>query len=134
MKCLVVEDSTDVSLMLKQFLTMEGCEVTVAGTGSEGLSLWWDAVDRGEPFRLIFMDFALPGPGGLDGLEVTRRIRSAEESTGVKASYICGYTAHPQNVKSPGAAKRAGFDKVLVKAGSVDEVGSLRAVVAEARG
>jgi two-component system sensor histidine kinase BarA len=133
MKALVVEDSTDVALMLKQFLVTEGCEVAVAATGSEGLSLWWGAVDEGEPFTLIFMDFALPGPGGLDGLEVTRRIRSAEENTGVKPSYICGYTAHPQNVKSPGAVRRAGLDKLLIKADG-DVASAIKEVVGEARG
>jgi CheY-like chemotaxis protein len=133
MKALVVEDNTDVSAMLKHFLELEGCGVEVAGTGSEALSLWWEAVNDGEPFELIFMDFALPGPEGMDGLEVTRRVRSAEEATGIRAAYVCGYTAHEQNLKSPGAVRRAGFNKLLIKSGSVDEAGALRAVVAEAK-
>lgn len=133
MKALVVEDSPDVALMLELFLQTEGCEVDRADTGAGALEAYWRAVGSGEGHGLIFLDFALPGPDGMDGLSVARRIRAAESERNSSPAFICGYTAHADALLSPGAIKRAGLDMFLIKAASEDEMVALRDAVIRAR-
>ena len=129
---LVVEDNSDVAAMLEIFFKGQGCAVERAGTAAAALSTYWQAVDRGEPHELILLDFMLPGEDGMDGLAVARRIRTAEKEAGRREVYICGYTAHAEAIKAPGAVRRAGLDKFLVKASGDDEMAALRGVLLEA--
>lgn len=68
MNVLVVEDSRSISHLIKAFVNDLGHDVAVAATGEEALQLFDpDTID------LVLMDIALPG---IDGYEVTRRIRT----------------------------------------------------------
>lgn len=68
MNVLVVEDSRSISHLIKAFVNDLGHDVAVAATGEEALQLFDpDTID------LVLMDIALPG---IDGYEVTRRIRA----------------------------------------------------------
>jgi two-component system alkaline phosphatase synthesis response regulator PhoP len=67
-KVLVVEDEMKIARLVREYLTEAGFEVTVARNGEEGL-----AAARGQRPDLMILDLGLPG---IDGLDVTRSIRS----------------------------------------------------------
>lgn len=73
MRVLVVDDERALRSALKRALEMEGYTVLLATNGQEALDrLKEDVVDA------IVLDVAMPG---IDGLEVARRLRAAEDHT-----------------------------------------------------
>ena len=68
LKVLIVEDENQVARLIELELSYEGYQVDIAKTGKEAL----DKVEKFKP-DLIILDWVLPE---MDGLEVTRRIRS----------------------------------------------------------
>lgn len=75
MKVLVVEDEPRLAATLTMGLRAEGCVVTTAGNGNDGL---WEATEN--HFDAIILDIMMPG---LSGYEVLRRMRTAEVWTPV---------------------------------------------------
>lgn len=67
-RILVVEDQEDNRKIVRDLVTASGYELVEATTGEEGLEL-----AESERPDLILMDIQLPG---LDGYEVTRRIKA----------------------------------------------------------
>lgn len=67
-RILVVEDQEDNRKIVRDLVTTSGYELVEATTGEEGLEL-----AESERPDLILMDIQLPG---LDGYEVTRRIKA----------------------------------------------------------
>ncbi|MGN0666394.1 MAG: response regulator transcription factor [Huintestinicola sp.] len=74
-KILVVEDEPQLARFVQLELAHEEYDVVTSGDGREGLTL----AESGE-FDLILLDIMLPG---LNGLEVLRRLRKAENNTPV---------------------------------------------------
>jgi DNA-binding response OmpR family regulator len=70
-RILVIDDDPAVTSVLKRGLSYEGFSVETARTGIEGL-----AIERDRPSDLLILDVMMPG---LNGFEVLRRIRSANE-------------------------------------------------------
>jgi len=65
----VVEDDTNIADLVEMYLRGEGFRVVQAGTAQAGL----DAIERERP-RMAILDVSLPG--GMDGMEVCRRVRA----------------------------------------------------------
>jgi two-component system OmpR family response regulator len=74
-RVLVVEDEPRLAATLTMGLRAEGCVVTTADNGCNGL---WEATEN--RFDAIILDIMLPG---LSGYEVLRRVRTAEVWTPV---------------------------------------------------
>ncbi|MBA7585385.1 Polar-differentiation response regulator DivK [subsurface metagenome] len=68
-KILVVDDKEDSRILVRKVLGRRGYEVFEAGNGEDAISLAQKEVPA-----LILMDVRLPG--GIDGLEATRRIKA----------------------------------------------------------
>jgi two-component system, OmpR family, response regulator len=75
MRVLVVEDEVRLALLLKRGLEEEGYAVDTSGDGAEAL---WHATET--EYDAIVLDIMLPG---MDGLEVTRRLRAKRRWTPV---------------------------------------------------
>lgn len=74
-KILIIEDEAQLARFVQLELEHEEYETVVSGDGREGLEL-----AEGGGFDLILLDIMLPG---LNGLEVLRRLRKAENDTPV---------------------------------------------------
>jgi two-component system phosphate regulon response regulator PhoB len=74
-KILVVDDEEDILELVRYNLAREGYEVLCAESGEEAL----EAVSRRDP-DLVVLDLMLPG---IDGLEVTRRMKAGEDRRGI---------------------------------------------------
>lgn len=72
-KVLVVEDDRDIALLVGTHLEDIGCAVSSAVSGEDALELLEDGA-----FDLVVLDLMLPG---IDGFEVTRRLRAVEAYT-----------------------------------------------------
>jgi two-component system, OmpR family, response regulator MprA len=70
-RVLVVEDDEEIALVLQRSLRLEGYEVRIAGDGEA-------ALDQSAAFNpdVVILDLGLPK---LDGIEVARRLRSADD-------------------------------------------------------
>ena len=70
-RILVIDDDPAITSLLKRGLSYEGFTVDIAGTGEVGLAL-----ARERPPDLVILDIMMPG---MNGLEVLRRLRAADD-------------------------------------------------------
>jgi signal transduction histidine kinase len=75
MKLLIIDDEKPVLEMLELSLSSEGYDVLTAESGSEGLSVFADKAPE-----IVITDIKMPG---MDGIEVLKRIKSANEDAEV---------------------------------------------------
>ncbi len=73
-RILVIEDNEDSRVLVGKVLRLRGYEVIGAATGEDAISM-----AQTELPDLILMDIRLPG--GIDGLEATRRIKAMPQLT-----------------------------------------------------
>lgn len=110
---LIVEDEPAISGFVRRGLIFEGFEVEVADNGSDALALIRDT-----PPDLLVLDLMLPG---IDGIQITERIRAAEEAEGNPRLPILMLTARDA-VADRVAGLDAGADDYLVKPFDFDEL------------
>ncbi len=109
-RILIVEDNADSREMLAQLLRTDGCYVTVAGDGKQGL----EAIRR-EKFDLALVDIGLPG---IDGYEVARQVRAGPGGGAIYLVALTGYGRPEDRL----AVLQAGFDEHLVKPVKLSEL------------
>ncbi len=112
-RLLVVEDEPSISGFVRRGLIFEGYDVEVAETGRAAL----EAV-RDRPPDLVVLDLMLPE---VDGIEVTRRVRAAEEADDLPRVPILMLTARDAVVDRV-AGLETGADDYLVKPFDFDEL------------
>jgi signal transduction histidine kinase len=113
---LVVEDNDDARRMLVAALTLDGHEVHAAPDGESGLEL----AERSPP-DVALIDIRLPG---IDGYEVARRLRAANERRRIALIALTGFGQTEDRRR----AFDAGFDAHLVKPVNAER---LKRVIAE---
>lgn len=102
-RILVVEDQEDNRQIVRDLLVASGYELIEATTGEEGLAL----AEKERP-DLILMDIQLPG---LDGYEVTRRIKSNKALGHIPIIAVTSYALSGDDQK----AYAAGCDGYVTK-------------------
>ena len=107
-RILIIEDESRIARDIERGLIYEGFRVSVAADGQSGL-----IAARDNPPDLVILDWMLPG--GLDGLEVCRRLREAGEVA------ILMLTAR-DDIQDRVSGLDAGADDYLVKPFSFDEL------------
>jgi two-component system response regulator MprA len=118
-RILVIEDEERIRQFLQRGLSFEGYRVDVAADGQEGLD-----IARDNPPDLVLLDLMLPG---MDGLEVTRRLREAGDVP------ILMLTAK-ETIEDRVRGLDAGADDYLVKPFAFDElVARVRALLRRAQ-
>ncbi|KAB2877425.1 MAG: response regulator, partial [Pseudorhodoplanes sp.] len=105
---LVAEDNDINALLARALLTKLGHRPVVATRGDAALETYFGARAAGTPFDLILMDVRMPG---IDGLEATRRIRTAEAKAGQRPVPVIALTANafPEHREACLAAGMTGF-------------------------
>lgn len=107
-RVMLVDDNHDSREMYRAVLRAHGHEVCEAPDGERALALFQQrAADR--PLEVAFIDIGLPG--GMDGYELARRIRSLPTGRDVRLVALTGYGFHEDREQS----NQAGFARHLVK-------------------
>ena len=101
LRTLVIDDDLAVTSVLKRGLSYEGFAVDTAGSGAEGLAL-----ARERYPDVVILDWMLPG---LDGMEVLRRLRTADANLPILM--LTGKDAPTDQVQG----LRSGADDYVVK-------------------
>jgi two-component system cell cycle response regulator DivK len=102
-RILVVEDGEDNRRIMNDLLVAAGYVVVHAATGDEGLAL-----AKAERPDLILMDIKLPG---MDGLEVTRRIKADAALQATPIFAVTSYAMSDDNARALAAGCDAYFSK-----------------------
>jgi CheY-like chemotaxis protein len=102
-RVLVVDDNVDAAESLGRLLRLLGHEVAVAHDGPAAL----DAFAAARP-EVVFLDIGLPG---MDGYEVSRRLRGSRAGSDALLVALTGYGQDEDRARS----REAGFDHHLVK-------------------
>ncbi|NOK58003.1 MAG: DNA-binding transcriptional response regulator, NtrC family [Chloroflexi bacterium AL-W] len=117
---LIVDDSPNVRTLMRRLLTSVGYHVVEAADGYEAIRF-----ARQHRPNVILMDLGLPG---MDGWEVTRRLRTEPALEDIPIIAVTGYDV--STVAQ--TARRAGCQKVLFKPFNFDNLRRQIAVFADA--
>jgi DNA-binding response OmpR family regulator len=98
---LVVDDDVEIRALLRRGLALEGFQVSLAADGEQAIRLAAE-----QPVDLVVLDVRMPG---LDGLEVCRRLRAADERLAIVM--LTARDAVPDRV----AGLEMGADDYLIK-------------------
>jgi two-component system, cell cycle response regulator DivK len=101
---LIVEDDRDGRLLYVEWLQQAGFRVEQAHNGLQALERAVEATPD-----VVVTDLNIPG---IDGFELTRRLRQDPRTRDVPVLAVTGYAAFAAD---PGRAERAGCDAVLPK-------------------
>ena len=113
LRVLVVEDEPSISGFIRRGLALEGFDVRVVENGAEAIRIL-----RDESPDLVVLDVMLPG---LDGIEITRRLREAEAIDGSAGIPVLMLTARDA-ISDRVLGLEAGADDYLVKPFAFDEL------------
>lgn len=108
---LLIEDDRDGRRLYADWLAQAGFRVTQAHNGLQALEQALEAVPD-----IVVTDLNIPG---IDGFELTRRLRQHARTCYVPIIAITGYAAFAAD---PGRAQRAGCDVILEKPCSPEDL------------
>ena len=109
-RILYVEDNPSNALLVRRILAAEGHEMLEAADGEIG---WNVAVSERPDF--IFMDLLIPG---IDGFELTRKIKSTPELSHIPIVVLTAYG----NPELKSKAEEVGCDGFLHKPASIPDI------------
>jgi len=112
-RVLLVEDNEVNALVIQAQLAQLGCRCDVASGGEQALQRL-----ASEHYDMVFMDCMMPG---IDGYEVTRRVRQREQASGAGHVPIVALTANAAS-ESPSLSRVAGMDDHMSKPCSIESL------------
>ncbi len=104
MRILVVEDSDAIRQMIETLVSARGHQVEAVPTGAKGLES-----ALAQPPDAILLDLMLPG--GLDGFDVCRKLREAEETRTVPIIVISALSDDASRQRATEAGATAYYTK-----------------------
>jgi two-component system sensor histidine kinase/response regulator len=107
MRVLAIDDTPTARRIFDHMLSSFSFRVETAATAEDGLRMW-ESAEADDPYRLILMDWKMPG---MDGLEASRQLRARATSD---PPAIVMVTAYGQ-VDLEHAAEEAGIQGLLTK-------------------
>ena len=110
-RVLIVEDDPDGRLLYVEWLQQAGFRVAQAHNGLQALERAVEATPD-----VVVTDLKIPG---IDGFELTRRLKSDPRTRDVPVIAVTGYAAYAAD---PARAHRAGCDAVLPKPCTAEEL------------
>ncbi len=113
-RILIVDDNETNRLILREMLVRNRAKVTEASSGAEALAELARARAAGRPYRLMLLDYRMPG---MDGVEVARKAIDdgfARASPGVQDTIILMLTSDDLNF-SLAQMREAGLQTYLIK-------------------
>lgn len=108
MKTLIIDDTATNRLIFNRILTEKGAQVTEAADGFEGFSELKAASEAGDPYKLVLLDFRMPGMDGFGFMEQVRTVKLAE------GTVIMMLTSDNRSGQA-GRARELGISAYLVK-------------------
>jgi PAS domain S-box-containing protein len=121
LRILVIEDNADAAETLEMVLALAGHDVKVALDGRTGIEM-----ARALRPDVVICDIGLPG--GVDGYDVGRALRSEPALRSISMIALSGYSQDEDRRRS----REAGFDAHLAKPAEVDKLTALLADVRRA--
>jgi CheY-like chemotaxis protein len=119
---LLVEDDREGRLMYAEWLQQAGFRVEQAHNGLQALERAFDLLPAA-----VVTDLNIPG---IDGYELTRRLKADERTTRIPVIAVTGYAPFTQD---PSRADRAGCDAIIPKPCLPDDLEStIRSLLEEA--
>ncbi len=91
MSVLVVDDNAAARQILSEMTATFGCDVCTAESGEQALDMIQAANKKGMPFKLLLLDYEMPG---LNGVQVATHVRS--DSSIARSTNIIMVSAHHQ--------------------------------------
>jgi len=76
MQVLVMDDNAAARQILSEMLVSFGCDVFTAESGEQAMSMIKTAREKSKPFKLLVLDWKMPG---MDGIQVATQIRSDQD-------------------------------------------------------
>ena len=120
---LLVEDDRDGRQMYAEWLSHAGFRVDEAHNGLQALERAFERIPD-----IVVTDLNIPG---IDGFELTRRLKLDPRTSQVPVVAVTGYAAFTAD---PGRAQRAGCDVVLEKPCSPEQLeATIRALIVDSR-
>jgi signal transduction histidine kinase/DNA-binding response OmpR family regulator len=111
LRVLVVDDQPYARQVMLEFMSAHGIRVDVVNTGLDGIAAVQASADQRDPYRLIFIDWKMPG---MDGLETCQRLRPLQAKLNYPTVAHVLVTVYNRAQLVPDALQ-AGFERVLVK-------------------
>jgi signal transduction histidine kinase/DNA-binding response OmpR family regulator/HPt (histidine-containing phosphotransfer) domain-containing protein len=108
-RILIIDDNAQAREVLASMLTSMTFVVHEAPSGREGIELVRQAVDRGEPYEIVFIDWQMPG---LDGIETGKLIRALPNLSA--PPHLVMVTAYGRE-EVLRQAEQTSFENVLIK-------------------
>lgn len=118
-KILLIEDEEDVRKTMAELLTALGYDVSCAIEGSEAVGLFWRAMETGNPYDVVIVDYFIPGI--MNGAEAVSRLRLVDP--GVKAVLVSGC------MDNIARCSQAGFQGALTKPFAISELDGMLAKI-----
>jgi len=108
-RVLIIDDNAQAREVLASMLTNMTFVVHEAPSGREGIESVRQAVDRGEAYEIVFIDWQMPG---LDGIETGKLIRALPNLSGPPRLVMVTAYGREEVLRQ---AEQASFENVLIK-------------------
>ena len=114
LKSLVVDDDDIVRIVAGEVLESYGFTPSLATCGKDAIAAMRKSIDEGAPYRLVLMDYMMPGMNGIETATTIKQIVSAS-TVDCETPRIILMTAWGNKERTMSEARKVGLDAFLSK-------------------